>query len=326
MATAKKPAPKKPVAKKSIATKASPKKAVSGKAVTKKTAVKKAVAKKPVAAKTTKKSGGKKKHIVRRILDFKIKGWVSRKTVIIGGVVALLLVGGFAGYAVWQNMSANAGGCSTLGRKATTQQKIQYNKCIENQKANAAKKAAEAKKAAQKAAAAATAAKIAANKAAEAKAAAAKAAAAKAEQAKADAKKEAALIAASKGWTRLDDEIKLDNLGAQKGTTIYKLEGVVDACKLTNGSIKAKLTVTKSSYPATHIIYADMQDTYGGPSIAQGNKITAVVGNVSTTSASTVKYSASANVPEHIYFNDDGSAIFGEDNDSVKVSSLKYCP
>jgi hypothetical protein len=118
MATAKKPAPKKTVAKKSIATKASPKKAVSGKAVTKKTAVKKAVAKKPVAAKTTKKSGGKKKHIVRRILDFKITGWVSRKGLIITGIVLVVGVAGFAGYAVWQNMSANAGGIGTIGRQA----------------------------------------------------------------------------------------------------------------------------------------------------------------------------------------------------------------
>jgi hypothetical protein len=109
MATTKKPTPKKPVAKRSV------KKAPVSKA-TPKSAVKKAVAKKPVAAKTTKKSGGKKKHIVRRILDFKIKGWVSRKAIIIGGVIAFLFVGGFAGYAVWQNMSANAGGLTTLSR------------------------------------------------------------------------------------------------------------------------------------------------------------------------------------------------------------------
>lgn len=150
MATAKKPTPKKTVAKKA-----------ASKATTK-SAVKKAVTKKPVAAKTTKKSGGKKKHIVRRILDFKIKGWVSRKTIVIGGVTAILLVGGFAGYAIWQNMSANAGGTCTLGRSGkskstgsfSTKSDVQkYNTC----KANAAAQArAEAEAKARAAAAAKT--------------------------------------------------------------------------------------------------------------------------------------------------------------------------
>jgi len=132
---------------------------------------KKAPAKKVVARKTVarKRTPAKKKHIVRRILDFKLKGWVSRKVVIIGLAVAIVAVGSFAAYAVYQESSANAGGVCTLGRNgikkvgsdkikvATAQDTKNYNTCVAKQKAAAvaAAKAAAQKVAAAKAAAAA---------------------------------------------------------------------------------------------------------------------------------------------------------------------------
>lgn len=99
----------------------------------KKVVTKKATSKKPA---TPKKTPTKKKHIVRRILDFKLQGWVSRKTLIISGAVVVLAVGAFAGYNIWQDSSANAGGVCTLGRSgsggrtSTTKDKSRYNSCL----------------------------------------------------------------------------------------------------------------------------------------------------------------------------------------------------
>ena len=78
-------------------------------------AKKKVAAKKPVAKK---KVPAKKKSLVKRLLERKKKGSITRKGLLIGAGTVVVLALGFVGYSVWQNMSADAG--STAGRGWTT--------------------------------------------------------------------------------------------------------------------------------------------------------------------------------------------------------------
>ena len=260
------------------------KKPVAKKVVVKKAAAKKSVIKKPTARR---KAPAKKQHIVKRILNFKIKGWISRKGLFISLGVLVLAVGSFAGFSLWQGMSADAGSCRTLGRNATTQQRIQFNKCVENQKANAA---AAAKKAREQAAAASVA-RVAAAKQAEARAAAAKVAAANAakaaataaaaaESAKVAAAKAAEVkAAAAKGWTSIGSHTIIEDPKAneQAGSATVKVE----ACKYNqvgnSYSIRAKYTVV-SSTPSTTSWLLEPSVGINGIGTVKGNPFVQSVG------------------------------------------------
>jgi hypothetical protein len=85
------------------------------KAPTKKKPVakKKAVTKKPTARKLV---ATKKKHPLRRLLEYRIEGSVSKKGFLISLAVVVGIVLGITGYSLYQNNGANAGGVGTLGR------------------------------------------------------------------------------------------------------------------------------------------------------------------------------------------------------------------
>lgn len=269
------------------------KKAPTSKATTK-SAVKKAVAKKPVAAKTTKKSGGKKKHIVRRILDFKIKGWVSRKTIVIGGVVAVLLVGGFAGYAVWQNMSANAGGTCTLGRSGKSKSTGSFSTKLDEQKYNTCKAnaAAQARAEAEAKARAAAAAKAAQEAAAKKKIASKSTPAPSKTTSKpstststqSQSKAVSPTQPTKTGWTTLSSKQLIQPTGTKN-----LAEVAVYACKVgsssTNSKIKAQIKVlsnnTESGYNFTTRIGTSYEETQ-----ASGETSSLAVGSVSTATTS----------------------------------------
>jgi hypothetical protein len=79
----------------------------------KKTIAKKVTAKKPITRKVV---ATKKKHPLRRLLEYRIEGSVSKKGFLISLAVVVGIVLGITGYSLYQNNGANAGGTSTLGR------------------------------------------------------------------------------------------------------------------------------------------------------------------------------------------------------------------
>jgi hypothetical protein len=95
------PAKKKPVSKAASATK---RKSVAKKVTAKKSSVKKTVASK------------KKRNPLKRLLEYKISGSVTKKGFFISMAVVIVAVGAFAIYSIAQGNTSNAGGTSTLGR------------------------------------------------------------------------------------------------------------------------------------------------------------------------------------------------------------------
>lgn len=72
--------------------------------------------KKPNIKKSVTKTVAKKKHPIARLLDFRSKGSITKKGLIISIAVVVVGVLAYAGVTVYQNMSANAGGPASLGR------------------------------------------------------------------------------------------------------------------------------------------------------------------------------------------------------------------
>jgi hypothetical protein len=99
-----------------MATKAPAKKKPVSKAtnVKKKAVVKKVTTKKPVAKKTL--ASKKKKSPLKRLLEYKISGSVTKKGFFISMGIVVVAVAAFAIYSLTQGNGANAGGVTTLGR------------------------------------------------------------------------------------------------------------------------------------------------------------------------------------------------------------------
>ena len=293
---------------------------VKKKSVTKKVAVKKAAAKKSVIKKPTarRKAPAKKQHIVKRILNFKIKGWISRKGLFISLGVLVLAVGSFAGFSLWQGMSADAGSCRTLGRNATTQQRIQFNKCVENQKANAA---AAAKKAREQAAAA-SAARVAAAKQAETRAAAAKVAAANAAKAAATAAAKVAADKAAAANTAAQPAPAASNTGwtdvgiIRLGDKPIKANGYMCKVKLGDAfKVQGKVTINSGAFDY------DVWASLGNGLYGIGNKIRGA-GETSTTTLSSKAYGSQQAVSVGLEFN---ARSASNETSGVKISTLINC-